>query len=75
MARYYFDLWEDASALPDAEGVEFPNPSLAEQEALRAALAVAEESFSQGNKSITLSVREGDHPVMKMSIRLEVERP
>lgn len=75
MARYYFDLWEDAAVLADPEGLELANKHLAEQQALRAALAMAEESFSQGAKSVTLAVREGDQTVMKMSVRLEVERP
>lgn len=75
MARYYFDLWEDSSLLTDPEGLELPSTRLAEQEALRAALAVAEESFNQGSKLVTLAVREGDTTVMKMSVRLEVERP
>lgn len=74
MARYYFDLWEDATVLPDANGLELPNPGAAEQEALRAALAVAEESFSQGATAVTLAIREGDNTVVKMSVRLEVER-
>ena len=74
MARYYFDLWEDDSLLQDSAGVELPNVTVAEEEALRAASAIAEESFRQGRESVTVAVREGDNLVIRMSLRLEVTR-
>lgn len=75
MARYYFDLLEDATILQDLEGRELANESLAEREALRAALAMAEESFGRGLSSLSVAVREGARPVLTLSVAFRVERP
>jgi hypothetical protein len=56
--RYFFDLDEGLSAVPDDLGVEFASLELAEQEALALLLAVALERRRQAPFELCVQLRD-----------------
>ena len=73
MPRFHFDIGEDGLFIRDDEGREFESAASA---AVAAGIAMARDAFIAGSADhVVIDVREGDAPVMKISITLEVKEP
>ena len=76
--RYYFDYFGDAIA-SDEEGVELPDIKAAQEEAAQALADVARDvaqGFSEDspNYRMSIEVRDGDGPVLRAKLVLDVVR-
>ncbi len=76
MPRFHFDIQEDGHLTRDDEGQEFANAASARQEAVATGAAIARDAFIAGSVDrVIIDVREDetDAPVVKVSIKLDVE--
>jgi hypothetical protein len=74
MPRFYFDVCEDDTHIPDVEGEELPDVTAAEREATRAAAQLGQERLNGAGK-LSVVVRDADgQPVLHAYISLDVVR-
>jgi hypothetical protein len=75
MPRYYFDVCEGASFIPDDEGFELDGPQVAERMAMRAAADMARDSLPKGNAGDLAEVHDQDGKrVLTVTVAMRVER-
>ena len=58
MPLYYFDFRDGTGLLRDDEGFEHPDIDAAEREAMEVAAGIGRDRFPQGDRSITVEVRD-----------------
>jgi len=77
MPRFYFDAREDDDFVPDDEGLELPDLSTAEREALETAASIAWDKLRTGAvRAVTIEVRTEDRHrrILAATVSLHVER-
>ena len=76
MPRYFFDAREDDALTPDHEGIELPDLTAAEHEALEAAASIARDELLAGQaRSITIEVwTEDRRRVLAATVSMYVDR-
>ena len=76
MSRFYFDVRERASFIPDEEGLEFDSLDAAEQEAATAAAEIGRDRLPQGDsREITVEVRnEHRQRVLTVKVSMDIDR-
>ena len=76
MSRFYFDVREGASFIPDEEGLEFDSLDAAEQEAATAAAEIGRDRLPQGDsREITVEVRnEHRQRVLTVKVSMGIDR-
>jgi hypothetical protein len=74
MPRFYFDVCEDETHIPDVEGEELPDITAAEREAALAAAQLAQERLN-GSGKLSVVVRDAEgQPVLHAYVSLDVVR-
>ena len=76
MPRFYFDVREGTTFVPDEEGMEFESLDAAEREAAETAAEIGRELLPKGDaRDITVEVRnEHRQRVLTVTASLEVHR-
>lgn len=76
MPRYYFDIRDGESFIPDDEGLEFPSLEEARKHAAIALADMARDIMPNGTKhEIAIEVRdEAKEPLLQTILRFEVRR-
>ena len=76
MSRFYFDVREGASFIPDEEGLEFDSLDAAEQEAATAAAEIGRDRLPTGDsREIPVEVRnEHRQRVLTVKVSMEIDR-
>jgi hypothetical protein len=76
MPRFYFDIREGATFIPDDDGLEFPDLDAAEREAAEAAAAIGRDRLPNGDtREVVMEVRnEHRQRVLTLRVSMQVER-
>ena len=78
MARYYFDMRDGQGLFADEEGLECPDLDAVQKEAARSLADMARDSIYEAADAqihrMTIEVRDGSGPVMKVAFLFEVTR-
>jgi hypothetical protein len=76
MPRFYFDVREGASFIPDEEGLEFASLDAAEHEAACTAAEIGRDRLPTGDaREVTVEVRnEPRQRVLTIKVSMEVDR-
>ena len=74
--RFYFDVREGASFIPDDEGLEFDSLDRAEREAAIGAAEIGRDRLPKGDaRDVTIEVRnEHRQRVLTVNVSMQVER-
>ncbi len=76
MPRFYFDVREGATFVPDEEGLEFTTLDAAEREAASAAAEIGRDRLPKGDaREVTVEVRnEHRQRVLTVKVSMEIDR-
>ncbi|MBR0874792.1 hypothetical protein JQ633_30860 [Bradyrhizobium tropiciagri] len=72
MPRFFFDLHEDGSVLPDEDGVELADERSAEFQARRTACDVTKDSSGQRDTIVKVLVRDEQGAVLAVEVSAKV---
>jgi hypothetical protein len=74
MATYYFDVQGGGDTEPDRLGREFPNPKMAELEAVRAVVGIGSDALlEKKNQKLAIIVRDESGPVMEVAAAFRIK--
>lgn len=75
MARFYFDVRDGSTFIPDDEGIEFPGIAEARTDASRCVSEMIKDAMPDGtHRDIAIEVRDEDkRPLFKVQITFEVQ--
>jgi hypothetical protein len=72
MLRYYFDIRHDDNFVRDDVGSKLPSFQAAKEQAAKALTEIARDALP-GARTLSIEVRDEMGPVLKASLRVEVE--
>jgi hypothetical protein len=76
MPRFYFDVREGATFIPDEEGLEFESLDLAEYQAAHAAAEMGRDRLPKGeDRHVTVELKnEHRQRVLTVTVSMEIDR-
>jgi len=75
MRRYYFDLRDNDTFLPDEDGIELLSMEVVKNQAARVLFEIARGVIPGAEaRTLTVEVRDDDGLVLKSTLRFEVEQ-